>query len=154
MKEAFRDYFKKMGLTSEKDQNRLFEVYHMAARLLPGEIGDVLLSQSHDNRDDAAGFESLWFFSESHCLEAREFFNRTDFEVHGLKGIQNIHIIMENFDLQKLAPLSATSKSTVIVEFNLLRGGRCHLYAHGPNCAHLAGIALEYLKNQLAENKT
>ena len=152
MKQAFRDYFQKIGLTSEARQKRLFELYHVATRFFPEEIGDVFISQTDDEKGAVGSGDSLWFFSKNHCLEAREFLDRNDFEIHDTHGLQNLRVIAENFDLQKFATDNDHgAKATMIVEFNPPRGGRSQLHAYGQNCAKLAAVALEYLTPSINE---
>lgn len=145
MKETFRDYFKRMGLDSETTQKRLFELYHAVALFFPDEIGEVFISQTDEGKVGAR--DSLWVFSKGYCLEAKEFQDRNDLEIHSSKGLKNLRLIAENFDLQKLAEeVDHGSQATMIVEFTPPRGGQCQLHAYGWNCAKLGAITLEYLK--------
>jgi hypothetical protein len=154
MKETFRDYFKEMGLTSKKVEDRLFQIYHVAARLFPEEIGDVFISQSNDEKNAVTKLDSLWIFSENYALEARQFLELDDFEIHRLRALPGFRVISENFDIMKLAVIGTPDKKgTMIVEFNLPRGGHCQLHAYGGNCKKLTGIVLEYLPEYLDDNR-
>lgn len=149
MKQNFRDYLTGLGLSSETHQKRLFDLYHIVSRLLPGEIGEVFLSQANEEKSKATGWDSLWFFSGPFCLEARQFLERDDFEIRRLESLRNLRILSENFDLKTLSPTKQGAKASLFVEFETSPGGRCQLHAYGGNCGKLATVLLEYLQHCL-----
>ena len=146
VKQAFQEYLTEMGMASPDVQKRFFDLYHAAAKLFPGEIGEIFISQSDHGDGGVPTRESLWFFSRSHALEARQFLVRDDLEVLRLEGLQAFRCLAGNFDLQKMAPAAGSPSPSLLLEFNPSRGGRCVLHAYGSNCKKLASIALEYLR--------
>jgi hypothetical protein len=146
MKKSFEDYFNGMGLDSQESRDRLFTAYHAAARLLPGEIDNVFISQFNPAKAMSTRLDSLWVFSGARALEAREFMNRDDFLLVDLRGIQSLRVAPDHFDLQSLAPAASGPNPSLVVEFTLSRDGLCRFHASGANCAKLSEILLENLK--------
>jgi hypothetical protein len=150
MKDAFKDYFSKMGLTDGPQLQRLEDIVKVAQGLFPDEMEEVFISQSSEENGNVTEWDSLWFFSGKYCLEARQFTVHNDFEIHRLEGIQNLRLIVENCVLGKFPTTEALGpKSTMTAEFTPQRGGRCQLYAFSHNCEKLAFIAKKYLQTNL-----
>ncbi len=150
MNESFDEYFKKMGLISEPNLNRLKDILQFSSRLVPEPIEDVFVSQSNEENQKITEWDSLWFFSKEYCLEARQFLAHNDLEIHRLEGLRNVRLILENCELSKfITQLPPGSPATLVVEFNPSRGGRCQLYAYGENCEKLRRLVFKYLQTNL-----
>ena len=124
---------------------RIQEVYDLYRNICPEEITNIFITDYTTN-EGKMQLETLWFFSDSYCMEAKQCFtNQEAFDIaYFNKSIERIVIKKQNYDFKK-----ATLKSRLNIEIKI-KGDIFGLFkASQYNCDNLKNIFLTQLKPNL-----
>ncbi len=120
-------------------RKRVFMIYEFYRETCSEEITDVFVSE-YLNQDGTRKYENLWFFSETYCMEAKQFITKEDFDITPIKEKTSyIRIKKENYDFKK-----ATEKSKLHLELGFTNEVRGNSKASKENCDYLKEIILKH----------
>jgi hypothetical protein len=115
------------------------KIYEFYRETIPEEIISIFVSD-YLNEDGERQYENLWFFSETHCMEAKQFITKDDFDITPFKvKMKYIRIQKENYDFKK-----ATEKSKLYMSFGSTTGMVGDFKASKENCDYLKEIILQH----------
>jgi hypothetical protein len=145
MKEEFIKYLESIGIANAL-RERIDTIYKFYQEIYPDEITDIFITD-YIKEDGTREYENLWFFSEKHCMEAKRFITKDDFDIVPIKKRVNYWTIQkQNYDFKK-----ATEKSRLYLKFDLDAGINCDFKAAKENCDYLRKIILKYIVPNLKE---
>ena len=84
MKEHFNEYFTDISI-SDVMKGRIQEIYDELVALYSMEIDDVFLCDIATKNGDK-DYVSLWFFSNNHIIECKDFISQDDFDITALRN--------------------------------------------------------------------
>jgi hypothetical protein len=139
----FETYLGKLPLTSVV-KNRINEVINMNLKIHNIEINDILLCEMKNN-EGSRNYTSLWLFSDSLCIECKNFLQVYDFDSTPIsKKVDYCSIIPTNFDFE-----NPTELSIVKVHFHFGTGIAGDLIATEQNCLSAVDIYKKYIVSNL-----
>jgi len=138
MKEKFSEYLKSIGIT-EAILKRIEKIYNFYNDIRPNEIEDIFITDYLDE-NGSRNYENIWFFSSKHCMEAKLFITKDNFDMDSIKNITYWVIEKENYDFKK-----ATERSRISLTFQLSWNRSGKLKASKENCDYLKEIFLKYV---------
>ncbi len=145
MKKEFIKYLESISITNAL-RERIETIYKFYQEIYPDEITDIFITD-YIKEDGLREYESLWFFSNKNCMEAKQFITKEDFDVAPIKKrIYYWTIQKQNYDFKK-----ATEKSRLYLRFELDTGVTCGVKAAKENCDYLRKIILKYIVPNLKE---
>lgn len=113
--------------------------------MCPDEIKDIIITNYVKN-DLTTEFQSLWFFSDKYCLEAKKFLTKYDLDIaYFYESVKYWNIKLEDYNYKK-----ASTKSKITLEAELLQGIALEFRAEGINCDYLKKIINKYIKPNVA----
>ena len=125
-------------------RERVKTIYEFYRKIIPDEITDVFVTD-YLNKDGTRVYENLWFFSETYCMEAKQFITKDDFDITPIKvRMRYVRIQKEDYDFKK-----ATEKSKVNLYFGLETGVTGDLKASNENCDYLKDTFLKHFTPNL-----
>lgn len=140
--EKFKEYLKKVGITSDVLLERVRFLYDVATKMCPEKI-EKLFVDDYITKDKTRAYESIWFFSQGFILEAHNF--ETDYEID-IVPTKGFRLAMElkdyNFN-------EATEDSRLRVFMTFAEDISGELKATKENCDVLRDIVLKYIKPKL-----
>lgn len=139
MTERFRDYLGEIGVADSMMQ-RIEEVHGFFSQVCPEPITGMFVSD-FITEDNSREYESLWFFSDTYCMEAHEFVTTDHFDLAVLKNsVLRWAIRKQHYDFAE-----AEERSRAHLEINL--GGNIlgSLKASSQNCDYLRDVFLHYV---------
>lgn len=145
MREEFIKYLESMGITRAL-RERIETIYECCKEICSNEITGIFITD-YIKEDGSREYESLWFFSDKYCMEAKQFITTDDFDITPIKKRINYCTIQkQNYDFKK-----ATEKSKLFlrVKFDAEMAGV--FKATKENCDYLKEIILKYIKINLKE---
>ena len=89
----------------EPFRKRVFTGYEFYLKICAEKIIDVFVSD-YLNEDETRQYENLSFFSETYCMEAKQFITKDDFDITPIVKMNYLRIQKNNYDFSK----SRTSK--------------------------------------------
>lgn len=142
---SYKSYLNDIGFVSDSFVNKIEPLYGIFSEMCPDEIKDIFITNYVKN-DLTKQFQSLWFFSDEYCLEAKQFLTKVDLDIVYLsKSINYWTIKLEDYDYKK-----ASAKSKMILGVELLEGASLTFRAEGKNCDYLKKIINKYIKPNFA----
>ena len=140
MKQAFKDYCVAIGL-SEFAQRRVDVVLNELSSIYEGiELNDIFINEL--NRNGERTFQSIWFFSDKHIIECKDFLSSDDYDLAIYKDqIQYFNITKKDFS--DIENPSEKSSITIHVTFGKVELS-ADLTALGINCKYALSIAKKY----------
>ena len=127
-------------------RDRAFKIYEFCPEICPEEITGVFVTD-YLNKDEERQYENLWFFSETFCMEAKQFITKDDFDITPIKDLMRyLRIQKKDYDFKK-----ATEKSKMHMSFGTPAGVTCDFKASKENCDYLKQILLKHLMSNLME---
>ena len=140
MKPEFTEYFTAVGMPNTV-QNRIEAIYEYYVDICPEQLDDVFVTDLV-KEDQTRSFQSLWFFSASLMMEAKDFVSKDDFDMTGMRNkVTYWSIEKQSYDFMR-----AVESSRLSLKFSLSTGVVGNLKATGKNCDYLRGIILKYVK--------
>ncbi len=119
---------------------RVKEVLDFYQQVYPDQIEDIFITEYIDNEGNRQ-YESMWLFSETSIMEAKQFLNEHDFDSGTLKQQVNYWSIKKTeFDFHQ----SSTS-SRMVLHFRLLSQISGTLKASKENCDHLKTLFSKHI---------
>ncbi len=145
MKKFFEEYLGSIGL-AESLKNRVSLVLEDYKQICDQPINDIFVSE-FIKEDGTREYESIWLFSTSYVMEAKNFINGDDFDIVPLaKNVTYYQIIKKEYRFGK-----TSDHSRLIITFSTdkVRGT---LKASKTNCSNLWNLFLKYIKpNMIAK---
>ncbi len=143
MKKEFEDYLKSIGITTEVLLRRVESIYQFYLGVCPEEIKDIFITD-YIKDDGTREYESLWLFSDSYWIEAKQFIVKDNFDMIPIKRIERWEIKKEEYDFKK-----ATEKSRLFLRVNINSLLLSEFKASKENCDFLKEIFLKYVKPKI-----
>jgi len=143
VKEAFIEYLKAIGMT-KTFQERIEKIYEFYSGICTDEISSIFVTD-YIKEDGTREYENLWFFSETYCMEAKQFITKDDFDI---TPIQN-HVYYWAIQKQDYDFKNAVEKSRLSLSFDLDTRIVGSLKASKENCDFLRDIIHKYVIRNL-----
>lgn len=141
MKEHFNEYFTDISI-SDVMKGRIQEIYDELVALYSMEIDDVFLCDIATKNGDK-DYVSLWFFSNNHIIECKDFISQDDFDITALRNnVLYFNIRKKKYNTNQDPSSDSSAAIDVLVNSGRVSVG---LMATGKNCAYLKDIAKKYL---------
>lgn len=145
MKLEFLEYLKFIGIT-EILKKKILDIYEFYEHVCPEKIEDIFVTE-YIKDDVSREYESVWFFSEKYCMEAKSFTTVDNFDMCSLsKAVIYLCIEKKNYDFKKA---TAESRLTLGFQTSDLMGD---IKATRENCDYLKDIFLKYFVPNLITN--
>jgi hypothetical protein len=139
MKAKFRQYLQAVGMTKTLIA-RVAQIEQFYRRLCPDELNAVFVSE-YVTQDGGRQYESLWFFSESCVMEAKQFLTADDFDIMAWKHrLVYFRLLKTDYDFE-----AATDKSRMNLTYGDTALYRGELKASRENCDYLRDIYLSLM---------
>jgi len=139
MKAEWDTYLESIGVQG-LFRKRVEDVVDFYQEVYPGQIEDIFVTEYFD-KDENRQYESLWFFSESSMMEAKQFLKEDDLDSAVLRQqVKYWTIKKTEYDFQEV-----TTKSRMVLQFSLLSGVVGALKASRENCAHLKRLFFKHI---------
>ena len=98
---SYESYLEDIGFVSGPFVNRIKPLLDIASKMCPTEITDIIITNYIKN-DLTIEFQSLWFFSDKYCLEAKEFLTKVDLDIaFFFESVKYWNIKLENYNYKK-----------------------------------------------------
>ncbi|MCJ7425859.1 MAG: hypothetical protein MUO17_01770 [Dehalococcoidales bacterium] len=151
MKEGFKSYLDSVELSSVTVKDNIERIYRYASTLCPEKIVDIFVSDFIKD-DGSREYGSLWFFSQSYVMEARNFRNEIEYDIdvaklHGWVAYYRAHI--KDYDFNE-----ASVKSRIMLEVFNVDTVSCEFKASGVNCDKLNSIIQTYIRKNILDETT
>jgi len=145
VKKEFTKYLNDVGITKALHK-RIETIYEFYSGICPDEIIDIFVTD-YITKDKEREYESIWFFSEKYCMEAKQFIKNDDFDITPMQNrIYYWNIKINDYDFKK-----ATEKSRLHLRFDMDTMIRAEFKAAKENCDYLRDIILKYIIPNLKE---
>lgn len=138
MKTEWKTYLKSIGIKN-LFLKRAEEVLDFYQQFYKDQIKDIFVTE-HIDKEGNRQYESLWLFSESSIMEAKQFLTVDNFDSTPLKNQVHYWRIKKteyNF-------MESSDKSRMLLEFYLLPEVSGTLKASRKNCDYLKALFLKY----------
>jgi len=143
--EQFASYLRGIGIETRAFLERIEFLYKACCEMSPEKPKDIFVS-NYIQKDGKPVYESLWFFSDGYCSEAKNFLTKYDIDITPIKrSITYWTVTMDNYRFQEKASLD----SKLTLEFHLAQGIEGEFKSEGMNCEYLASIINNYVKPNL-----
>jgi len=140
MKAEWSKYLKSIGIKGPF-LKRVEEVLDFYQQVYPNQIQDIFVTEYLGN-DGNREYESLWLFSETFAMEAKQFLKeKDDYDSVSLRQqVEYWTIKKTEYDFHK-----ASTKSRMMLKFELLSGVGGTLKASQGNCDYLKAIFSKHI---------
>lgn len=116
MKEQFDRYVKVIGLT-ETLTSRVLAFHEFCRTVCPEEIEHIFVTD-YITKEGGRVYDSVWFFSRTFAMEAKEFALKEDYDIAGITPpLEYMQMEKQDYDLGK-----ATDKPRMVLKVNFGRG--------------------------------
>lgn len=135
----FNDYLKSIGLkeVSIKRIEDIYQFYEEILKKLDDEVQDIFVTD-YISKDETREYESLWFFSQNYCMEAKLFLSQDNFDIAPGKKVAWIQVKKQDYDFVK-----ANEKSRLFIKYLFnTAAGVASFKASKENCDYLKEIYL------------
>jgi hypothetical protein len=138
-KPEFNKYLESLGV-QEPLLKRIWTIHEFYEKICPEGIKDIFVNE-YIKGDETREYESLWFFSETYLMEAKQFITKDDFDITPFKNIINyVKFIKQNYDFEKA---EEKSRLNLIIKMDTNVNGT--LKASKGNCDYLKKIIEKYI---------
>lgn len=145
MIKKYDDYLGTLPLT-KVIKERINDMLIINSRIKKLDIIDIFVCESK-NKEGSRNYTSLWLFSDTYCIECKNFLNSFDFDITPYsKKIDYCSIVPINFDLK-----TPNTNSIVKVNFHFAAGISGDLIATEHNCLYALKIYKKYIVSNLNE---
>ncbi len=146
MKTEWAEYLESIGI-KELFLKRVDEVLDFYVKVYPSEIQDIFITEYSD-KDGNRQYESVWLFSETSIMEAKQFLKEDDFDsAAARKQVKYWKVQKEQYDFKQ-----ASAKSRMTVTFTLTTGIGGQLKASRENCDHLKTVFFKHIVPNVMES--
>lgn len=138
MEQSFGEYLSKIGMSETLSGriDRRLEEYTWA---MAEEIRDIFVV-NYFKKDEGSQFESLWLFSNTYCMELKNFATQDSFDCIKFQGnVEYFEIDKEDYDFETA---STTSRLEIKIQFKSQQSAI--FKASGENCDQLLHIFRTY----------
>ena len=143
MNPNFEQYLSTIGIPTAI-KSRVEEVCEFYTEICSEELLDIFISD-YIKDDRSREYTSIWFFSETFGMEAKQFVTEDDFDITPLKDkIVYCDVKKSRYDFNE-----ATDESRMTINFILNTGVNGYMQASGKNCDHMKIIANKYFMGNL-----
>lgn len=119
---------------------RIEEVLDFYQQVYPDQVQDIFVTEYFD-KDGNRQYESVWLFSETFVMEAKQFLKEDDFDAVPLrKQVKYWTVKKTEYDFRE-----ASTKSRMVLQFSLLSGVSGALKGSRENCDHLKEIFFKHI---------
>lgn len=119
---------------------RVEEVLDFYQQVYPGQIEDIFVTEYFD-KDGNRHYESVWLFSKTATMEAKQFLAGDDFDSVPLRQqVKYWSIKKTEYNFRE-----TSTESRIMLHFELLSGVSGDLKASRENCEHLKSLFLKYI---------
>lgn len=140
MKAEWLEYLESIGIKEGPFLKRVEEVLDFYQQVYPDQIQDIFVTEYLDN-DSNRQYESVWLFSETSTMEAKQFLKEDDYDSVSLRQqVKYWTINKTEYDFHK-----ASTKSRMMLKFDLLSGIVGTLKASQENCDYLKAIFFKHI---------
>lgn len=148
MKAEWATYLESIGI-QELFLKRVEKVFDFYQKVYSDQIEDIFVSEYIDE-DGNRQYESMWLFSTTSAMEAKNFLQEDNFDSTSLrKQVKYWSIKKTEYDFTK-----ATTKSRMVLNFGLLSGISGLLKASKENCDPLKSLFMKYILPNAIENQS
>jgi len=145
MKTEWTTYLESIGIQG-LFLKRVEEVLDFYQHVYPGQIEDIFITDYFD-KDGNRQYESMWLFSKTSAMEAKQFLRDDNFDWVLLKQqVRYWAIKKTEYDFRK-----ASIKSRMSLQFSLIMPVGCTLKASQENCEYLKTLFLKYVMPNVME---
>ena len=146
MKTEWAEYLESIGVKGLFFK-RVEEVLDFYVKVHPAEILDMFVTEYLD-KDGNRQYESLWLFSKTSIMEAKQFLKEDDFDLAAArKQVKYWTIKKEEYDFKEASP-----KSRMTLGFSLATGISGELKASRENCDHLKTLFFKHIIPNVIES--
>ncbi len=139
MKNEWKTYLESIGI-QEPFLERAKEVIDFYQQIDPDQIEDIFVTEYFD-KDGDRQYESLWLFSKTSVMEAKQFLTVDNFDWSPMENeVRYWCIKKEEYNF-----LEASNKSRMTLEFRISRPVGGIIKASQENCDYLKVLFLKYL---------
>ena len=139
MKEQFTEYLKSIGM-SDVLIRRVETIHEFYRNIHPEEITGIFVTDFIKG-DGNKEYESLWFFSKTHIMEAKLFISKDEFDMTPIqKKVTYWKIEKQDYDFVK-----ATEKSRVNLQISFRNPIHGTLKASKENCDFFKDVFLKHI---------
>ena len=110
----------------------------------PDAIEDIFISE-YSSEDGTRTYESIFWFSSSYILEAKQFTSQYNFDITPLNAVIYYELQAQEYDFERATD---RSRLTVNARFGALSMA-AQLRGSKQNCNYLKNIIVKYLKNNI-----
>jgi hypothetical protein len=146
MKDNFLEYLSKIGITPSIS-SRIEQIYKYYEKICPDTITDIFISDYIKKDDNQREYESLCFFSENYCMEAKQFITKDDFDMTSHKK----RVTYWRTQSQDYNFSVATEKSRMQLDMILDAQIKGVFKASRENCDYLNQIILKHIIPNMIE---
>jgi hypothetical protein len=140
MNANFLQYCEAVGLSNIQIP-RVTQIYTEYGQIINQEIRDIFISEQ-TTPENAKLYISLWFFSDSHFMEAKNFLTTDDFDIAILKKrVKYVHFTKANFVFGQ----AATNASSFALDLQLSDLVNAQLRASQNNCVKLLDMYKKHI---------
>ena len=139
MKPEHREYFLSLGMTNVL-LDRVQTIYGFYENVCPENITNVFISE-YINEDGSREYISLWLFSETFVMEAKQFVTQDKFDMASYRNVMNYwEIFKHDYDFG-----NGTDKSRLTLKASTTAHTSFELKASKENCNHLKNVLMNII---------
>lgn len=148
MNHRIESYLESLNLTKVA-YNRVREVHEFFGIVCPEELRDALISE-YITEEGLREYESIWFFSDTYLMEAKDFLHTDHFDLVALKlGVLRWEIQGQDYDYKNATSSSRINLSILLVGSYITGSMR----ASRENCDALMARVQEYIVPNIVPEK-
>ena len=137
MKQPFIAYLKDIGM-AEPLIERVSAIYDFYTKVLEVDIEHILVTDTI-SEDNTRSFDSVWFFTAMHCLEAHRFVHEDSFDFSLTPRFVYWRAEKTSYDFEKA---TTESRMKLTISSETITG---ELRASGKNCDYLRDVLLKWI---------
>jgi hypothetical protein len=139
MKTEWNEYLSSLGFTEVFDE-RVEEILGFFETVYPGKTQDIFVTEYFDKEGNRQ-YGSVWVFTEESAMEAKNFLQEDDFDSVPLsRQVKYWAIKKTDYDFRE-----ASTRSRMVLQFDLVSGIEGTLRASRENCDHLRTIFMKHI---------
>lgn len=145
MADLISKYLSKISLSEQPIKDRIKFHFEAAKMLSPENIEQIFISERL-NKDGTRSLESLWFFTNNYCLEAKNFVSKDSIDITPIDIVYYLQIAYENYNFK-----DSTEDSRLYSSVHLQESIYAEFRASGINCDILTDVIKNRFKPKLSK---
>jgi hypothetical protein len=138
MRDEFEKYLQSIALSATLTE-RVRAIHDFYQPTIPDELKWIFITD-YITQEGERIFDSLWFFTSRHAMEAKQFTSTDDYDVAAFQTqMTYFRIRKQDYDLKK-----ANDKSRLLLSFQVNSGVSGEIKASKENCDHLWQLVCDY----------